>query len=202
MTVIVGLKHNGNIYIGGDSAGVRGYEIRQRNDTKVFIKGSFIFGYTTSFRMGQILRFAFEPPKRKNGTDIFEYMCTSFINELRKTFKNHGFFKNDHGTDQGGEFIVGYASRLFSIESDFQVAEIVDDFTACGCAHDLAMGSMFSTKDLIKDPNERILMALKAAERYSSAVSMPFVIEKLESNKVKTLYKRIRRKDNAKGNEY
>ena len=64
MTCIVGLEHKGKVYIGGDSAGVAGYSLSVRADQKVFINGNFIFGFTSSFRMGQILRFGFNPPRR------------------------------------------------------------------------------------------------------------------------------------------
>ena len=52
MTCIVGLVENGKVYIGGDSAGVAGLDVRMRSDEKVFTKGNMIFGYTSSFRMG------------------------------------------------------------------------------------------------------------------------------------------------------
>jgi ATP-dependent protease HslVU (ClpYQ) peptidase subunit len=63
MTCIVGVNHNGNIYIGGDSAGVAGLQLQIRSDEKVFLTGDFIMGFTTSFRMGQLLRYAFSPPE-------------------------------------------------------------------------------------------------------------------------------------------
>ena len=70
MTVIVGLQHNGAVYIGGDSAGIAGYDLMIRHDEKVFVNQQFIMGYTTSFRMGQILRYSFKPPvQQKSMTD-------------------------------------------------------------------------------------------------------------------------------------
>lgn len=51
MTCIVGLEHNGRVYIGADSAGVSGWDLTVRADKKVFRNGSFLFGFTDSFRM-------------------------------------------------------------------------------------------------------------------------------------------------------
>lgn len=62
MTCIVGLVDKGSIYMGGDSAGVAGLSVTTRADEKVFLNGPFIMGFTTSFRMGQILRYKFVPP--------------------------------------------------------------------------------------------------------------------------------------------
>jgi hypothetical protein len=52
VTAIVGLVHEGTVYIGGDSAGVSGYSMTVRADAKVFTVGPYLLGFTTSFRMG------------------------------------------------------------------------------------------------------------------------------------------------------
>ena len=59
MTCIVGLVDNGKIYMGGDSAGVSNLDIRIRADQKVFKTGEFIMGFTSSFRMGDLLKYDF-----------------------------------------------------------------------------------------------------------------------------------------------
>ena len=58
MTVIVALKNKDEVVMGGDCAGVGwNYDIQMRSDPKVFRVGRFVIGYTSSFRMGQLLRF-------------------------------------------------------------------------------------------------------------------------------------------------
>ena len=79
MTCIVGLKHNGKVWIGGDSAGVAGLSITVRKDPKVFVREKVVIGFTTSFRMGQLLMQKLRVPKRHADTDPFEYMITDFI---------------------------------------------------------------------------------------------------------------------------
>lgn len=86
MTVIVGLVNKGDVYIGGDSAGVAGLDITIRADEKVFTNGPFLMGFTTSFRMGQLLRYKFDPPKQTVNTDDMKYMVTDFIDATRKCF--------------------------------------------------------------------------------------------------------------------
>jgi len=63
MTCIVGIQHDGRVYIGGDSAGVAGYSITSRADAKVFTVGPYVMGFTSSFRMGQLLRYGLKAPK-------------------------------------------------------------------------------------------------------------------------------------------
>jgi len=163
--------------MGADSAGVGGYYIERRADSKVFVNGEFIIGFTTSFRMGQLLRYGFCPPKPTEGKDIFEYMVTDFVDAVRNRLKSGGFAATKDGEESGGTFLVGYRGRLFNVQNDYQVAEQFGDYAACGCGQDIALGSMFSTKG--KPTEERIRTALEAAEEYNAGVRGPFNILKL-----------------------
>jgi hypothetical protein len=71
MTAIVGLVHKESVTIGGDSAGVSGLSLSVRADAKVFRKGRYLFGFTTSYRMGQLIRYSLQPPKPKGDLDAF-----------------------------------------------------------------------------------------------------------------------------------
>ena len=82
MTCIVGFVEKGIVYIGGDSAGVSGLDLRLREDEKVFLKNGMAFGFTSSFRMGQILRYCFTIPDQDPRKDDFSYLCTDFIDAL------------------------------------------------------------------------------------------------------------------------
>ena len=68
-------------------------DITIRKDPKVFKVGNFLIGYTSSFRMGQILRFNFNPLKYvpEIHNDEYEYMCTDFIDEVRVCFREGGY---------------------------------------------------------------------------------------------------------------
>lgn len=176
MTCIVGLIKNGKVYIGGDSAGSDGWNVTVRKDTKVFKNSDFLIGYTSSFRMGQLLRFKFKPPKyHKEDKDLYEYMCTDFIDEVRSCLKTGGYAINDKGEEKGGFFLVGAHGRLFTIEDDYQVSESILPFEAVGCGDKYAKGSLISTKDWA-DPLERINTALTAASEFSAHVRPPFNI--------------------------
>jgi hypothetical protein len=55
MTCIVGLRQGGKVFIGGDSAGISGWDVTVRADPKVFLSGPYAMGFTSSFRLGQLL---------------------------------------------------------------------------------------------------------------------------------------------------
>lgn len=172
MTCIAGIIENDIVYIGGDSAGISGLSISVRADEKVFINGPFIMGFTTSFRMGQLLRYKLKVPKHKRGYSDMKYMVTDFIDSIRKCFSN-----NDFGSkDTGGRFLVGYNKKLYVIDNDFQVGIPTLSYHAVGAGADLALGAIHALKN--KKPEERIAAGLQAASDHNAAVLPPFVILK------------------------
>lgn len=176
MTCIVAVEDKGTIYMGGDSAGVAGLSISIRADEKVFINGPFIMGFTTSFRMGQLLRYKFVPPPQASGIDDMRYMVTDFIDAIRKCFFDNGFGKKED--NQGGTFLVGYKGRLYSIAGDFQVGIVSDQYDSVGCGKDLALGALYATKRM--KPEQRVKLALEAAAFHNAGVVGPYVILKLK----------------------
>jgi len=179
MTCVIGLVHQEKIYIGADSAGVDSdLSLVARDDPKVFRNGDFVIGFTSSFRMGQILRFKFKPPQRYEGTIDYEYMVTEFVDEVRNCLKDGGFARVKENQESGGTFMVGYRKSLYTIFDDFQVGINRCGFAACGCGQMLALGAMAANAHLT-DPEARILNALEIAEMFNAGVRRPFHIEKL-----------------------
>lgn len=186
MTCIVGLVDKGNVYIGGDSAGVSGLGVSIRADEKVFHNGPFIMGFTSSFRMGQLLRYKFGPSKQLANQDDMSYMVTDFIDSVRKCFGDNGFGSTpDKADNEGGVFLVGYNGALYHIDSDFQVGKPLWQYDSVGCGSEIAKGSMFSSKG--KTPEARIKLALEASSAFSGGVAPPFAF-------VKQMNKKPRRK--------
>lgn len=179
MTCIIGLKDpkTKKVYIGGDSAGVAGLNIIIRSDEKVFRNGPFIMGFTTSFRMGQLLRYVFKPPEHPEGMSDMEFMVSVFIPAVKSVFKDHGFQKSKEGTDQGGNFIVGYRGNLYEIDDDYQVGKAMDDISSVGCGSHIALGAMYGLDHLY--PGERIKRALEITTYLNAGVRPPFVIEEI-----------------------
>ena len=179
MTCIVGLIDGNRVWLGGDSAGVAGLDITVRADPKVFPNGPFLIGFTSSFRMGQLLAFRLHPPKRPEGMDVFRYMVTDFVDEVRNCLKEGGYAQRNNDAEQGGSFLVAYHGRLFSIQSDYQVCETNRGFHAIGCGADYALGSLASTAG--QPAEQRVRRSLECAELLNGGVRAPFRIEHLDA---------------------
>lgn len=182
MTCIVGyIDKEANVWMGGDCAGCTTNNVWQRDDPKVFIADKMIYGFTSSFRMGQILRFSFSRPSQSREIGDYEYMCTIWIDALRKCLRDKGFSNIKDNVETGGDFLVGYKGKLYGIENDFQVGIHSLNYDACGCGEDFALASMF-TLEAIKSkasPSAKIEIALRSAARFSAYVREPFTIEVL-----------------------
>lgn len=183
MTCIVGMVKNGKCWVGGDRAGVSNSYLELSASPKVFQVGSYLIGFTTSFRMGQILQYSFIPPvlpKKIDTKKLLKFMVTEFIDSLRSTFKKAGYGKTVSGEDEAGTFIVAVEGHLFIVDSDYQVNHVLADYTAVGSGREPAIGAMFAQSKTRKSPKEQILCALKAAESCITTVRGPFDIKEIK----------------------
>jgi ATP-dependent protease HslVU (ClpYQ) peptidase subunit len=180
MTCIVGVAYHDRVWIGGDSAGVAGYSITARADEKVFRRGPYLFGFTSSFRMGQILRYDTElsiPSEAEVADrDLDAFMVSIFIGEVRKALKKGGYATIEYNEESGGTFLVGIRGHLYEIASDFQIGRSRDGYMAVGCGDDLALGALHATRNQQMPPRQRIRAALDAATHHSAGVCKPYKI--------------------------
>lgn len=176
MTCIIGFVDKNKVYIGGDSAGIAGYQVQIRNDVKVFQNGDFLMGFTTSFRMGQLLHYMFKPPEHVVGMDDMEFMVKVFIPAIKACFKEGGFQRTKDG-DKGGSFLVGYKGKLYEIEDDYQVAVLRDNIASVGSGSEVAKGAMYGLMNVKMNPADRIKKALEIAAYLNAGVRPPFIIE-------------------------
>lgn len=180
MTCVVGLVSDGDVWLGADSAsGDTGqWTARTNQSPKVFRNGSLLMGFTTSFRMGQLLRWSLTVPPHPDHIETHEWLATSFVEAVRHCLAAGGFARKDNNVESGGQFLVGYRGGLFFVDSDYHVAEPSDGYAAVGCGEPFALGSLHTTGTLDFTPEERVRAALSAAAAYSAYVRAPFHILK------------------------
>lgn len=178
MTCIVGVEHGGQVFIGGDSAACDGYDRSIQAAGKVFKNGPLVIGYTSSFRMGQLLEYELKPPTHERGLGDLAYLVTMLVPALRKCFSDGGYLHKSNEQESGGKFLLGYRGKLYFVEENFHVMRSASGYNACGCGAAFAFGSLHTTRD-VKNPKARVLTALKAAAHCSAGVSAPFHVVKL-----------------------
>lgn len=182
MTCIAAYKDiNGDIYIGGDSIGVLDYTYLTVKEPKIFRRKNMVFGFTSSFRMGQILQYDFEIPPHHLDMKTNEYLINVFIPKLINKFEESKFSKIEDNQTIGGQFLIGYDKKIFLISPDFSVLEIQTNYNACGCGEDFAKAAFWMMEKKKIKPNDKVITALECAAEHS-LVKPPFHILKLPGN--------------------
>lgn len=177
MTCIVGIAQDGKVYIGADSGASAGYDKHITALHKVFRVEKFILGYTTSFRMGQILQHHLTVRPQYGDESDERYMVVAFIEAVRACLKEKGFATVNLNEERGGTFLVGYRGNLYEVNPDFQINHWMDGLGACGSGEEHALAVMKALHDW--QPEDRILRALEIASELSVYVAAPFHIEVL-----------------------
>jgi len=178
MTCIVGLEREGAVYMGCDSASVGGYyDMSTETGPKVFHTGKFLIGFTSSWRMGQILQYQLSVREQGRAEDNRAYMILAFAEAIRELMKSHGYAHVEYNEERGGCFLVGYRGELYKVQENYAVLRRTDGFNAIGCADAYALGAL-SVLDKT-NPREALEAALNAAAYFSAGVRGPFHIEEL-----------------------
>ncbi|MCB1033376.1 MAG: hypothetical protein KDD47_06035 [Acidobacteria bacterium] len=189
MTCIVAVTDGERVVMGGDSAGAAGTDLMLRSDPKVFRNGEYGVGFTTSFRMGQILRFGAvlpEPPVGASGEELERFLVTELVEAVRDAFEARGFGKRvrtpvektgytEEGQAWGGLFLLGVRGRIFQVRQDFQVASPKAPYSAIGRGAPAALGALHALGPIpALSLEERAERALWAAEAGCTTVRGPF----------------------------
>lgn len=176
MTCIVGLVEGGTVWIGGDSAGTDSWDHQcSVKAPKVFRRGEFLFGCTTSFRMLQLLQFAFQPPVHHPDVAVETFIVIEFMSAWRTCLSSNGWLKKQNDREEGGTFLAAYRGRLFKIQDDHSAFEVSEGYNAVGSGYMVALGALHATPAMA--PHDRVGAALSAAATHVASVRGPFVIE-------------------------
>jgi len=175
MTCIVGITDGKTVYLGGDSAGTAEYDLHIIREPKVFTHGSYVMGFTSSFRMGQILQYSFDPMDPPDDpSELHRFMCTKFVNSLMNCLIGNKWGTTENGRAEGGQILVGVAGQLFEIDEDFHVSSYHCNFAAIGGGDLSAKGSLHTTGQMSMSPQRRLEMALEASACLNASVAGPF----------------------------
>jgi hypothetical protein len=184
MSVVVGIQHNGIVYVGADSQSTGGSgDQYTRLDKKIFLSCGYIMGVVGSSRIAQLLKTATNIPQlpatlksateaELDGTKLFEaekFFVTKFVPHLKQLFTDFG---TEHDADDASDILVAIGPWMVVIETDWQVGIYADKYIAIGSGSGPSLGSLASTENV--DPEQRLHLALQASAKHTNTVSAPF----------------------------
>ena len=167
MTSIVGIAHEGVVYIGGERGISDDTTILSMSRPKIGVRGDWIYGYAGDLGIGQLLE-VIDLPIVEDNDDPYLLILNELIYTLHERIDK--FIKTD---DPQADFLIGCKGRLFELDtSAWGIAEVQE--TSIGSGSQIAFGSLYTSID--KDPIERIGLALGAAITYSTTCQGPIDI--------------------------
>jgi len=172
MTCIVAIEEDGVVYMGSDRAGSNGHTIGIVGSPKTFTNGPLLIGYTSSFRMGQILQHGLVVPAHKLTWDVDRWVATDLMLAIREAFQSHGWDEVNSGVARGGYFLVAVAGRCYEIQSNYSYLRRVTGEYATGSGESHALGSLHATRG--EPASVRVMKALEAAAEHVVSVAGPF----------------------------
>lgn len=158
-------------HIASDSIGASGQDKNLYKNHKVFKKGDFLFGYTSSFRMGQLLEHGLQMPDRKPNQLLDDYIYNDFIEAVRKLLKQNGYARVDNNQEWIGTFLIVAEGRIFKVQDDLAVLEPENNFATCGSGEDYAQAVLdILTNNKVYDGKDVLTVAIETASKYVTSV--------------------------------
>ena len=199
MSVVVAIKKDGIIYMGADSQATKGgtrTTLSNPNNYKIWAlpdTNNALMGSVGTLRTANVIRVTYdlvpEIVDLKDAVD-FRFVVKNLVPHMMDELNDYELLlRNKNDTpDMGASFLFAYHDRLYSIDYYGCVLE-VDDFCAIGSGASEALGSLLSSKDM-KDPIERIKMAIKASAAHDLYVDYPIIISNTEDTRFKVYYEK------------
>ncbi|MFA6372729.1 MAG: hypothetical protein WCW68_08895 [Methanothrix sp.] len=177
MTCIIGLKHAGKIYMGGDAAINSSDSWLQPAlmHPKIWKDGSILIGVGGKQRISQLLQ-QFKSPAITG--DAFDYLQNAYLPKMIAYLDGHLVIKtnNDDGMiSMDATILIGLLGRIFKIDSSFAITEY-PEYAAIGVNAEVALGSLYSSGNHGVHPENRINEALQAVLHHCASVREPFTI--------------------------
>lgn len=141
MTCIMAIEtSDDNVVLAGDYLGSNGFTKAIFAGSKIFKHSNMMFGYTSTFRFGQIIECLLDdntlyPPSNKDET--YTWLVRNFIPKLKDTLKDE-----DYNT--GGNAIIVVNAQVWEVQPDFSVLRAESGVNAVGSGEYHAISSMLT----------------------------------------------------------
>ena len=175
MSVVVALKDKDRIVVGVDirtscDAGMYFDSYKARPKAVHFDKEKTVIGAAVgNCSLLEVLQSIYDKSSKDRDLIDRSYIVRRFIPELITMAERRELInRNDNGLD--GEVMLLIKNKGFIIGGNYNVFEL-DEFCAIGCGGPSALASLFTSKGLYSNPENRIVTAIKAAAYTDNKIS-------------------------------
>lgn len=158
-------------HIACDSVGSSYHTKNVYTTPKIFTVGDMLVGFTSSYRMGQILQYQLTLPAATVGQDLDGWLHVGFVDAVRQVLKENGYLHVENNAETSGTFLIVVAGRIFTVQEDMSLLESQDCFEACGSGEDYARATMHCLVGYgVEDPALILTEAIETATKYVPSV--------------------------------
>lgn len=138
---------------------------------KIFTVGDMLFGFTDSYRMGQILQHQLDLPPAAMGQSFESWLHVDFVEAVRQVLKSNGYLYVEHNEETAGNFLIVVSGRIFTMQEDMSLLESQDCFQSVGSGEDYARATMNALLNHgVTNPQRILTEAIEAAIKYVPSV--------------------------------
>lgn len=179
MTAIVGVAEPGKgVVLGADSLGSDGWSEAHVKSPKLYRPRPWLaFGFTTSWRFGQILGHKLQlPTAMTKGADPLDWLVSAFVPLAQKVLGEHGWQRKKDERAEGGTAVVAIGDRAFTLQDDYSVIEHASGIETAGSGYLVARvaGELQRELEPALHAADVAATALRYAELHARGVRGPF----------------------------
>lgn len=181
MTVIVAVKDDEGISIGADRRMVFRDNPMKTAEPKIFIKSipvindedkqvgekQVVFGVAGYLHINSYINHSYTmPPIMECNDDFLEYLISA-MTCLSEELVDKNLIKFSEGlVDSQCDILIISGNKMYSVISNFSVVEIVEDYYADGSANEIALGSLYTIRN-VGTSSMKVETAIRACSEYS-----------------------------------
>ena len=166
MTICIAYKDrvNNKVICASDSLCRMSEFCHRVSGEKIFMKDNIGYLYAGNVNRRLKFRYKFNIDFYGSSDDVFKWLNTDFMDVFKKFRKENEEYSEDY-VDQ---IIIIIAGRIFSLHTDFSIAESNKDYICIGCGQEIAYGALYALEnDNTKSIREKIEIAINACNEFS-----------------------------------
>lgn len=144
MTCIIAVEtKDNNVVMAGDNLGSNGHTGSNYHQPKVFKHSGMMFGYTSTFRFGQIIEVMLNNNSihlPATDAEVYPWLVNTFVPKVRDVLK-----QNDCS---GGNMLIGVRGQVWEMQGDFSVLRAEDGYNSVGSGEEAAKAALGMYKEL------------------------------------------------------
>lgn len=182
MTCVIAVidKETNKVFMGCDSGVQENWTMLQIKQPKMIKLNDMLIGISGTLRPLQLIQHQLVLADRTEKQSSMEYLVKVFVPAVKQLLvDNDCIMNNDNYKQSDSNLLIGYRGEIFIMDTNFQIVQTNDSYSAIGSGTDTALGALavFSNMDWMEfSPSYTIKKTLEIAEKHCLGIQKPFKV--------------------------